>query len=476
MKLSLLKHISVLLSASLVVFVLFIAGCSEDPTIIDYGELHEENPQEFAEMGGELTIDNAGGEAFSERAPNLTGLNFTLHQDGRTVFRESFVAPPAALSYGLGPLYASSSCNSCHISGGRGKPINGAENPESMMFRISIAGVTSTNGPLPVPNFGVVLHPRATGSIRNEGNINVTYSTISGKFDDGTSYTLRKPAYSIANAYSSLPSSIFTSARISQPLVGLGLLESILESDILANVDENDANGDGISGRANYVHNYLTFSSSVGRFGWKANIATVNEQSAFDFQQGMGVTVGTDPYNFENCKNQVQATGELLDDPEAESAETLYPLTVYLKTTAVPKRRNMNTDIVRRGQKLFTDKGCIKCHVESYTTGNSDDIDQLWNQTIYPYTDLLLHDMGDGLADSRTEYLATGREWRTQPLWGIGLTQTVNGSVYFLHDGRARNLVEAILWHGGEADSSKNEFVKMSKQDRDALIAFLNSL
>jgi CxxC motif-containing protein (DUF1111 family) len=136
----------------------------------------------------------------------------------------------------------------------------------------------------------------------------------------------------------------------------------------------------------------------------------------------------------------------------------------------------MNTDLVRRGQKLFTDAGCIKCHVESYITGNSDDINQLWNQTIYPYTDLLLHDMGDGLADNRVEYLATGREWRTAPLWGIGLTETVNGALYFLHDGRARNLVEAILWHGGEADSSKTKFVGMSKQDRDALIAFLNSL
>ncbi|HEY6171420.1 MAG TPA: di-heme oxidoredictase family protein [Candidatus Kapabacteria bacterium] len=476
MKLSLLKHISVLLSVSLVVFVLFIAGCSEDPTIIDYGELHEENLSDFAEMGGGLTIDNAGGEAFSERAPNLTGLDYTLHLAGRTVFRESFVAPPATLSFGLGPLYAHSSCNSCHISGGRGKPINGSEAPESMMLRISIPGATSTNGPLPVPNFGVVLHPRATGSIRNEGNITVTYITMSGAFDDGGSYTLRKPKYSITNAYSSLPSSMYTSARIAQPLVGLGLLEAIKESDIQANVDENDADGDGISGRANYVHNYLTFSSSIGRFGWKADIATVNEQSAFDFQQGMGVTIGTHPYNFENCKDQIQGVGELLDDPEANSGQTLYPLTVYLKTTGVPKRRNMNTDIVRRGQKLFTDAECIKCHVESYTTGTSDDIDQLNDQKVYPYTDMLLHDMGDELADNRTEYLATGREWRTPPLWGIGLTETVNGSLYFLHDGRARNLVEAILWHGGEADSSKNLFVKMSKQDRDALIAFLNSL
>jgi CxxC motif-containing protein (DUF1111 family) len=476
MELSVLKRFSIFLSLLLVTFVFSITGCSDDPPSTDYGELHEENQLEFAEMGGELTIDNAGGEAFTERAPNLTGLNFALHQTGRTVFRESFVAPPAPLVFGLGPLYAHSSCNSCHISGGRGRPINGSESPVSMMLRISMPGATSTNGPVPVQNFGVILHPRATGSIRNEGNISATYKSVSGRFEDGTEYSLRQPTYSITNAYTSLPSAMVMSPRIAQQLVGLGLLESISESDILANADENDVNADGISGRANYVYNYLTFSNSIGRFGWKANIATVNEQVAFDFQQGMGVTTGTDPYNFENCKDQPQGAGELLDDPEAKPAETLHPLTVYLKTTAVPKRRNMNTDIVRRGQKLFTDAGCIKCHVESYTTSSSDDIVQLHNQKIYPYTDLLLHDMGDGLADSRTEYLASGREWRTPPLWGIGLTETVNGSTYFLHDGRARNLVEAILWHGGEAESSKEFFRKLPKQDRDALIAFLNSL
>lgn len=456
------------------VFSSFI-GCSEDPPP-DIGELHEENPAAFAEMGGEMTINNATGSAFYQKAPNLTGINFTEHINGRAVFRENYVPPPATLHYGLGPLYINASCNSCHVSGGRGKPQQGSELPVAMMLRISMPGATSTNGPLPVPNFGVILHPRSTGNVRNEGNISVIYKTVNGNFGDGSSYSLRQPTYSITNAYSSLPASINISPRIAQQVVGLGLLESINESDILSRADESDADGDGISGRANYVYNYLTFSTTLGRFGWKADMATVNEHSAFDFQQGMGVTVGTDPYNFENCKDQIQAAGELLDDPEAKSAESLRPLTVYLKTTAVPKRRNMNDDLVRRGQKLFTDADCIKCHVESYITNASDDIVQLHNQKIYPYTDMLLHDMGDGLADTRTEYLASGREWRTPPLWGIGLTQVVSGATYFLHDGRARNLVEAILWHGGEADSSKNKFVIMSKQDRDALIAFLNSL
>lgn len=455
--------------------VVVSGGCSEDP-LPDLGELHEPNIDSFALMGGGLTIDDASNDAFFQRAPNLTGLDFSLHLSGRGVFNTNYVQAPAALEYGLGPLYANSSCNTCHISGGRGKPINGAEIPESIMLRISMPGATTTNSPVPVPNFGLIFHPRSTGTVRNEGNISVTYATVGGNFGDGTSYSLRQPTYTVTNAYSTIPAGMLKSARIPQQLVGLGLLESIKESDILSKVDANDSDGDGISGRANYVYNYLTFSTTLGRFGWKADIATINEQAAFDFQQGMGVTIGTDPYNFENCKDQVQGTGELLDDPEAKSSETLHPLTVYLKTTAVPKRRNMNVDIVRRGQKLFTDADCIKCHVESYTTGAADDIVQLHNQKIYPYTDMLLHDMGDGLADNRVEYLASGREWRTPPLWGIGLTRTVSGATYFLHDGRARNLVEAILWHGGEADSSKNEFVKMSKQDRDALIAFLNSL
>lgn len=455
--------------------VLFTAGCSED-SLPPLGELHPINPDSFALMGGDLTIDNAGGDAYFQRAPNLTGLNFSVHLAGRAVFNSNFVPAPAPLEYGLGPLYANSSCNTCHISGGRGKPIQSIEQPESMMLRISIPGSTANNGPVPVPNFGVILHPRSTGNVRNEGKISVVYSTVNGSFDDGSSYTLRKPSYSITNAYATLPQSLQMSARISQQLVGLGLLESIAESDILANVDESDSDGDGISGRANYVFNYLTFSQTLGRFGWKASIATVNEQAAFDFQQAMGVTTGTDPYNFENCKDQIQGAGELLDDPEAKPAETLRPLIVYLKTTAVPKRRGMNTDIVRRGQKLFSDAGCNKCHVESFVTGATDDISQLHHQTIYPYTDMLVHDMGDGLADNRAEYLAGGREWRTPPLWGIGLTTTVSGATYFLHDGRARTLVEAILWHGGEAEFSANKFVSMSKQDRDALIAFLQSL
>jgi CxxC motif-containing protein (DUF1111 family) len=345
-----------------------------------------------------------------------------------------------------------------------------------MLLHISAPGSNTNGGPLPVTGFGVTLQTRNTGTVAREGNYSVIYEDVSGKFDDGEQYTLRKPNYTISNTYQSFSSSALRSARVASQLVGLGLLEAIPDEAIRANADENDANGDGISGKVNMVYNILTFSSSIGRFGSKASSPTVKQQAAFDFNEAMGVTSSLSPYNVEPCHGQVQAAGQELDDPEIQESEAVRPLNIYLKTTAVPIRRNMNDDVVRRGQKLFVDGGCVSCHVEKFTTGNSDEITEVNNQTIYPYTDLLLHDMGDGLADGRTEFLATGNEWRTPPLWGIGLTQVVSGATYFLHDGRARNLQEAILWHGGEGEVAKEFFRKLPKQDRDAIVAFLNSL
>jgi CxxC motif-containing protein (DUF1111 family) len=453
---------------------LALVGCSETPQGL--GDLHDENPDEYANMGGTMTLDIASGNAFTYRAPTLTDPAATLqHENGRSIYNQNFVPPPAALWYGLGPVYSNSSCKSCHINGGRGKPLEGAEPPEQMLYHISDLVSASDGAPMPVSGFGYVLQTRNTGSVQREGNFYVVYQDISGSYDDGEHYTLRKPTYTVSNPYRSFPPSL-QSARVASQLVGLGLLEAIPDEEILANADENDANGDGISGRANIVYNILTFSTSIGRFGSKAISPTIKQQIAFDFNEAMGVTSSLSPYNVEPCHGQPQAVGQELDDPEVQEADAVRPLNVYLRTTAVPKRRNMNDDLVRRGQKLFTDAGCISCHVEKYTTGNISDQPEVNNQTIYPYTDLLLHDMGDGLGDGRREFIATGNEWRTPPLWGIGLTQTVSGAAYFLHDGRARNLYEAILWHGGEAETAKEFFRKLSKQDRDAVIAFLNSL
>jgi CxxC motif-containing protein (DUF1111 family) len=454
-----------------------VMSCSQK--VDDIGEIADENPPEAANLGGGMTWDIAGGNAFITKAPNLTGFHFNEFLSGNSLFRRNFVPPPSTFYYGLGPLYYNSSCNSCHIAGGRGRPINAGEPAESIMMRISMPGTGTNNLPVPVPGFGHFFQPRSTAGVAPEGNIVVMYQDVLGKYDDGEQYRLRFPTYSVTRPYTTFPAAAMRSVRIASQLVGIGLLETIPDSQILANVDEADADGDGISGRANYVYDYNSVSTKLGRFGWKASVANLRQQAGMDMNEGMGVTSSAIPWNVENCIGQPQANGQTLDDPETRDADVLRPLVIFLKTTAVPKRRNMNDNVIRRGQKLFVDAGCNKCHLDrSFTTGvdKTDEIDVVANQKIYPYTDLLLHDMGEGLADNRPEFLADGREWRTPPLWGIGLTQLVSGNTYFLHDGRARSFSEAILWHGGEAETAKEFFRKLPKKDRDALIAFLNSL
>ena len=255
-------------------------------------------------------------------------------------------------------------------------------------------------------------------------------------------------------------------------MYGLGLIEAIAEADILANVDENDANADGISGRANYVWSVRDQQLKLGRFGWKANNPTAYQQTAEAFNQDMGITSPYFPN--ENCHNQGNCTNDTATATSIDDA--FVKLTAfYFQTLAVPAARNLNDATVKRGKELFEKAYCAKCHAPKFVTGTHD-IAELSNQTIYPYSDWLVHDMGQGLADNRPDNLATGTEWRTAPLWGIGLTQVVNPNARFLHDGRARTLEEAILWHDGEASYSRDYYKNLSKKDRDAVIAFLKAL
>ena len=268
------------------------------------------------------------------------------------------------------------------------------------------------------------------------------------------------------------PASAMLSPRIATPVFGLGLLEGIPEAALLSNQDVNDANNDGISGKANYVWDVQLQQNRIGRFGWKANATSVLIQCAGAYVDDMGVT----NYVFPNETGQNQFNGQdgLSDDPEISDA-ILNQVTFYCKTLAVPAPRNISNINVKRGAKTFEEISCTKCHTPKQQTGYNS-ITALSNQTFYPYTDLLLHDMGQALADNRPDYLASGTEWKTRPLWGIGLTQVVNGHTNFLHDGRARNLTEAILWHGGEAQTSKEKFKQLSTTKRNELLAFLNSL
>ena len=309
-----------------------------------------------------------------------------------------------------------------------------------------------------------------------EAEVSVAFNFISGTYPDGSNYELREPIYTISNLnYGALDPGILYSPRVGNQMIGLGLLEAISETDLLANADEFDSNGDGISGRANYVWDYITNSQKIGRFGWKANQPSLKQQVAGAFLGDIGIT--TSLFQTENCTSPQQDCQNAPNggSPELED-EDLDKVVLYASSLAVPARRNTNDPDVLKGQELFFRVGCVSCHKYTFNTGIHPQFSHLSNQRIFPFTDLLLHDMGSQLADNRPDYLADGNEWRTPPLWGIGLFETVNGHTYYLHDGRARNLEEAILWHGGEATTVINRFKNLSKPERNQLIQFLKSL
>ncbi len=258
-------------------------------------------------------------------------------------------------------------------------------------------------------------------------------------------------------------------------MIGLGLLESIPESTILAFAEAQKADSSSVTGKPNYVMDVRTQKMALGRFGWKAGQPNLMQQNAAAFNGDVGLTSSLFPS--ENCtSNQDICTAQHSGgDPEV-SDKILNFVEFYTQHLAVPQRRNIDDPLVVAGEKLFNNVGCQNCHRTGIQTGTQEGLPAISNQTIHPYTDMLLHDMGEGLSDNRPEYAASGREWRTAPLWGIGYTEEVNGHTYFLHDGRARNLTEAILWHGGEAEAAKQNVLALSRSERDALLAFLNSL
>ena len=439
-----------------------ICGCEENTSTI----IEEEDD---ILSGGATTTNLVGSLAFSQPAPNLSQENLNKHLLGDVLFEAAFVKAPATINPGLGPLFNNSSCVNCHIADGRGRPPLGGEQLETMLFRISIPGNDINNGPKPVPGFGRQLQVKSVLGYEPEGNVTISYETIYGTYPDGTSYSLIRPDYNISGR---IGSGFLYSPRVAPFVFGTGLLEAIKESDIITLADENDDNQDGVSGRPNFVWNVREETFEIGRFGWKANTPTLLQQLAAAYVNDMGIT---SPYfPIENCADgtQCDTTG---DDPEIDQL-TLDMVEIYLQTLAVPSRRNYNDADVKRGKILFKQAGCNSCHTTTFTTGTHKSVPELSNQKIHPYTDLLLHDMGDELADGRPDFMADGNEWRTPPLWGIGLVTVVNGHTNFLHDGRARNLEEAILWHFGEGEKSREKFMNLSKNDRSALIKFLNSL
>jgi len=339
--------------------------------------------------------------------------------------------------------------------------------------RLSVMGDDGTS--LPHPVYGGQLNDRSINGVPAAGRAKIAYEEIQGQYPDGETYTLRKPSYIFESmAFGKLGEKVLFSPRVAPAVHGLGLLDAIDDKTILAMADPDDNDGDGISGRPNYVWDAVNKKKSIGRYGWKANVATIQEQDAGAALGDMGITTNLFPE--ENCpEGQVECQTAVKGDDVDMSDKQLDKMSFYVATLAPPARRDVEDALVKRGGRLFERAQCSACHTPQVTTGKHD-IAALSYQEIQPYTDLLLHDMGDELADGRPDFEATGNEWRTPPLWGLGLIKTVNKHTYLLHDGRARNIEEAILWHGGEAEQSKEKFKQMDKKDRSALIKFLEKL
>lgn len=395
-----------------------------------------------------------GRQAFAQPAANLDRAAHRSFAEGSRVFHNDWqvTGSPGTARQGLGPHFAARSCAGCHVHDGRGHPD-------------SVALVPRLTLPPGLPDaYGGQITPQAVPGVTPRGQWRVRYRSVAGRFADGETYTLRQPVLELrALGYGPLPPGTQISARLAPQLAGLGLLDAIDEADILDNERRQAALPGPVKGRANRVFEPFDGREVVGRFGWKASTGSLHHQIASAFFSDLGVTSRHFP-------------GERPDErPELDTDTFLLALN-YQFGLGVPARRNTESSTVRRGEQLFAQAQCAQCHrAQPYTTGKGW-FPALSRQTIRPYTDLLLHDMGPGLADGRPDAQASGSQWRTPPLWGIGLLHQVNGHQRLLHDGRARGVLEAILWHGGEAQAARDRVLAMPRRDREALVQFVNSL
>jgi len=427
--------------------------------------------------GGNATVFDVSPKAFGFPVPGLDEDSRTSFFIGHSFFIRNWVAggPPATRA-GLGPLFNARACSACHANDGRGRPPEPGQPLVQVLMRVSVPGAGPHGGALPDPVYGGQIEGQAIPGVRPEADVVATYAELPGQFGDGETFSLRSPTYSVINhGYGPLAPNALLSPRVAPAMCGLGLLEAVPESELKAIAERQAREGHGVQGHLNSVWDAVAGKMAIGRFGWKAEQPTVFQQSATAFNEDMGLTSPLLPQeNYTKAEAAVCEMKSPTGQPDV-SARILHDVVLYSRTLAVPGRRSMTDAIVLRGQKLFEQARCAVCHAPTLHTGASD-FPQLAQQTIHPYSDLLLHDMGEGLSDHRPVYDATGNDWRTPPLWGIGLVSTVSGHTFFLHDGRARNLTEAILWHGGEAQASREQYRNLSKSDRDALLAFLNAL
>jgi CxxC motif-containing protein (DUF1111 family) len=470
------------------------------------GKLKERmGPEEAGWSGGLATLPYMRQRFdlyYSQMSPNVLVENAENFMDGRRLFHLQYdsgehsevdnqVSAEEMKPYvGIaGPLHNQVACEGCHVHNNRGFAPAAGKPFDSVVLKLSGLDKDEHGGPAADPNYGVQLQDKSSGTVKAEGHGSFTYEAVSGMFADGTPYTLRKPTVVFEGLAAGDPQAY--SVRLARPLIGMGLLEAIPEADIVAKQDPADCNGDGISGVANIAYSPEDGKQHIGRFGWKASKTSVRHQASEALMLDMGVTSSVFPQldcgaNQAACADGNTATPEMSDDD-------LSKLVTYLRSLAVPPRRDIKDPIVLHGQELFASAGCVNCHAPNQHTGSTAPFLELRDQVIHPYTDLLLHDMGADLTDkSVSEYLAQPSEWRTPPLWGIGLCDDVAagfdkdgdqnnpapnmGTCSYLHDGRAEKLIDAVLWHGGEAKGARDKVVAMTAADRDALVAFLKSL
>jgi len=452
-------------------------------------------PQKFEELpAGAATVRaRTDADAFSQPSDNLSFEQELDFRVGNGLFKKIWVSSPSSTlaSDGLGPLYNARSCQRCHIKDGRGHTPNGPDdNAISMFLRVSIpgnpedgqAGIEDYIATLPEPNYGGQMQDLALPGLPAEYRLDITYEDVPVALSGGETVTLRRPTYQAADlGYGPLHPDAMISPRVAPQMIGLGLLEAIPVGDLLAKADPDDMDGDGISGRPNIVWSNEFDTPMMGRFGHKAGMPTIMEQSAAAFAGDIGISSPLYPAGHGDCTEaQVDCVTAPHGDGDVRTFEIdqdgMDLVAFYSRNLGVPARRDVADPQVLRGKQVFHETGCASCHTPSFVTHRMEDRPEHSFQLIWPYTDLLLHDMGDGLADHRPEARATGREWRTPPLWGIGLTGQVSDHTQFLHDGRARSLLEALLWHGGEAQAARDAVVSMPEPDRDALLRFLESL
>lgn len=455
--------------------VLFLlSACGDDSKrSTDYASLQEGE----ALSGGATTFSklnpnvSLAQHAYSQPAANLGTEERALFAVGNSFFTSPWVSAPSSVSArdGLGPLFNAAACQDCHIRDGRGRPPSKGSAVSSLL-RIAMDDGSAD------PVYGNQIQDRALPGVNPEALLSVRWEFTERELAGGEIVQLRKPIPQLDNlAYGELQAN-HRSLRIAPPVFGMGLLELIPVQEVIAAADESDQNADGISGRVNWVSEPGSERKMLGRFGWKASQPSVHQQSLAAFANDMGISSVL--FSDEICTEFQTVCGELPAGgaPELEAVIENSVL-FYVRHLAVPARRAVDAPEVLAGKRLFHEIGCANCHRPHWTTGPSVEFPALAAQSIWPYTDLLLHDMGDSLADGVREGNALGSEWRTPPLWGIHLAQVVGGKgIGFLHDGRARNFKETILWHGGEGAEASKAFAALPKVQRDYLLAFLKSL